>query len=355
MHRLLAGRDEVERRDPPPVPPRDRPRADGARRARRRGARGDQGPRPEPFDGVSMRYELRPPEGAVDAVDAVLRDARLAGDLARRLEGGHEPSDDRRLEQLQRRRVGAVPHRGRPLRAAQPRRRAAGEGAGSSQNLWFAEAGAQRRLPARRPLAAGDPPHPTAGALRRRGTATCTSRTRRRCPSPRRSTSATARSGSARWSTSRPRAPRACSSRTGSRFGGHALYVKDNRLHYVYNFVGMEQQLVVATEDIPIGEKLILAASFDKDGEDPPGVANGTLSLWHGDTKVGEGADQDPARQVHDRRRGALRWARRRLRRDGRLSGDRAVALHGRDDPAASPSTSAASRTSTSSARPRRC
>ena len=24
----------------------------------------------------------------------------------------------------------------------------------------------------------------------------------------------------------------------GSRFGGHALYVKDNRLHYVYSFVG---------------------------------------------------------------------------------------------------------------------
>ena len=24
----------------------------------------------------------------------------------------------------------------------------------------------------------------------------------------------------------------------GSHFGGHALYVKDNRLHYVYNFVG---------------------------------------------------------------------------------------------------------------------
>ena len=24
----------------------------------------------------------------------------------------------------------------------------------------------------------------------------------------------------------------------GSRFGGHALYIKDNRLHYVYNFVG---------------------------------------------------------------------------------------------------------------------
>ncbi len=75
----------------------------------------------------------------------------------------------------------------------------------------------------------------------------------------------------------------------GSLFGGHALYVKENRLHYVYNFVGMIEQHVVATEDLPTGEKLILSASFDKAGEDPPGVANGTLSLWQGDEKVGEG------------------------------------------------------------------
>ncbi|HEY1516662.1 MAG TPA: arylsulfatase, partial [Solirubrobacteraceae bacterium] len=74
----------------------------------------------------------------------------------------------------------------------------------------------------------------------------------------------------------------------GSRFGGHALYVKENRLHYVYNFVGMLEQMVVATEDLPTGENLILSASFDKDGEDPPGVATGTLSLYHGDQKVGE-------------------------------------------------------------------
>ncbi len=74
----------------------------------------------------------------------------------------------------------------------------------------------------------------------------------------------------------------------GSLFGGHALYVKDNRLHYVYNFVGMQQQVVVSSEDIPTGENVILGASFDKTGEDPPGVANGTLTLFHGDTKVGE-------------------------------------------------------------------
>jgi hypothetical protein len=74
----------------------------------------------------------------------------------------------------------------------------------------------------------------------------------------------------------------------GSRFGGHALYVKDNRLHYVYNFVGMFEQKVVAAEDLPTGENLILSASFDKDGEDPPGVATGILSLHHGERKVGE-------------------------------------------------------------------
>ena len=75
----------------------------------------------------------------------------------------------------------------------------------------------------------------------------------------------------------------------GSRFGGHSLYVKDNRLHYVNSFVGMFEQKVVATEDLPTGENLILSASFEKDGMDPPPVATGILSLFHGDTKVGEG------------------------------------------------------------------
>jgi arylsulfatase len=75
----------------------------------------------------------------------------------------------------------------------------------------------------------------------------------------------------------------------GSRFGGHALYMKDNRLHYAYNFVGLMEQRIDATEDVPTGEDLLLSASFDKEGEDPPGVAGGILSLYHGDHKVGEG------------------------------------------------------------------
>ena len=74
----------------------------------------------------------------------------------------------------------------------------------------------------------------------------------------------------------------------GSRFGGHALYVKDNRLHYVNSFVGSIEQLVVGSEDIPSGDDVILSAAFEKDGNDADG-ATGTLSLFHGDQKVGEG------------------------------------------------------------------
>jgi len=73
----------------------------------------------------------------------------------------------------------------------------------------------------------------------------------------------------------------------GSHFGGHALYVKDNRLHYVYNFVGSDLTTIVADRELPSGENLILSASFEKDGEDPPGVATGILSIYHGEQEVG--------------------------------------------------------------------
>ena len=73
----------------------------------------------------------------------------------------------------------------------------------------------------------------------------------------------------------------------GSRFGGHALYVKENRLHYVNNFVGSLEQMVVGSEDVPTGHNLILSASFGKESLEADHTA-GTLSLYHGDHKVGE-------------------------------------------------------------------
>lgn len=57
----------------------------------------------------------------------------------------------------------------------------------------------------------------------------------------------------------------------GARFGGHALYVKDGKLKYVYNFVGSKEQIVESTTGIPKGD-VILAASF----------ARGRLDADHG-------------------------------------------------------------------------
>ena len=72
----------------------------------------------------------------------------------------------------------------------------------------------------------------------------------------------------------------------GARFGGHALYVKDRKLKYVYNFVGSKVQTIESTKDVPTGE-VVLSAEFVKEGDEMP--TTGTLSLYIGDEKVGEG------------------------------------------------------------------
>ena len=66
-------------------------------------------------------------------------------------------------------------------------------------------------------------------------------------------------------------------------------FVKDNRLHYVNNFVGVTEQRIDGSEDLPTGTNLILSASFEKSGEQPPGTAHGTLTLFHGARQVAEG------------------------------------------------------------------
>jgi arylsulfatase A-like enzyme len=73
----------------------------------------------------------------------------------------------------------------------------------------------------------------------------------------------------------------------GSRFGGHALYIKDRKLKYVYNWVGEIEQTVESSEPIPVGESVVLSASFEmQEGTMPP---EGTLTLHIRDRQVGEG------------------------------------------------------------------
>ena len=48
----------------------------------------------------------------------------------------------------------------------------------------------------------------------------------------------------------------------GARFGGHALYVKDGKLKYVYNFVGSNEQMVESSKQIPTGDESSARPSF---------------------------------------------------------------------------------------------
>ena len=94
---------------------------------------GDQGAHPGPLRRGEHALQLRRPGRTLDPVDAVLLDARLPRDLARRLEGGHQPPHRQRVEPLRRRRVGALPHRRRPLRVPQPGRAGARPAPGPGQ------------------------------------------------------------------------------------------------------------------------------------------------------------------------------------------------------------------------------
>ena len=42
----------------------------------------------------------------------------------------------------------------------------------------------------------------------------------------------------------------------GGGHGGHVLFVQDGRLHYIYNFMGEEEQQVSSPEPIPLGSHI---------------------------------------------------------------------------------------------------
>lgn len=74
----------------------------------------------------------------------------------------------------------------------------------------------------------------------------------------------------------------------GARHGGHSLFIKDRRLHYVYNFLGIEEQHFVSDTEVPTGA-VAVGAEFTKTREEPKFVANGTFRLYIGDRRVAEG------------------------------------------------------------------
>ncbi len=69
----------------------------------------------------------------------------------------------------------------------------------------------------------------------------------------------------------------------GTRFGGHALYIKAGKLKYAYNWVGQREFIVESDAAIPTGH-VVLSATFDKEGQGMP--TKGRLSLHIRDQEV---------------------------------------------------------------------
>jgi arylsulfatase len=72
----------------------------------------------------------------------------------------------------------------------------------------------------------------------------------------------------------------------GSKFGGHALYIKDGKLKYVYDYLGEGGQVVESKEKIPTGTR-VLGVEFSKESQTPE-ATTGSLSLYIDSKKVGE-------------------------------------------------------------------
>jgi arylsulfatase len=75
----------------------------------------------------------------------------------------------------------------------------------------------------------------------------------------------------------------------GSRFGGHALFIKDRRLCYVYNFLGIKpEQKLVSKEELQPG-KHVLGMAFAREKSGQFGEAIGKAQLYIDDKVVAEG------------------------------------------------------------------
>ena len=74
-----------------------------------------------------------------------------------------------------------------------------------------------------------------------------------------------------------------------SRFGGHSLFIKDNKLTYVYNFLGIpSEQRFVSAEAFKPG-KYTLGVEFIREKAGEYGESHGTAKLYINEKVVAEG------------------------------------------------------------------
>ena len=74
----------------------------------------------------------------------------------------------------------------------------------------------------------------------------------------------------------------------GSRFGGHTLFIKDGKLNYVYNFLGIKPEQVFTSDKLEPGNHT-LGVEFIREGAGEHGESTGTAKLYVDDKVVAEG------------------------------------------------------------------
>jgi len=75
----------------------------------------------------------------------------------------------------------------------------------------------------------------------------------------------------------------------GSRFGGHALFIKDKKLYYTYNFLGITEQKFVSKDPLTPG-KHTLGMEFIREKTGTYGESTGYTKLYVDDKVVAEGS-----------------------------------------------------------------
>jgi arylsulfatase len=76
----------------------------------------------------------------------------------------------------------------------------------------------------------------------------------------------------------------------GSRFGGHSLFIKNRKLHYVYNFLGIKpEQHFVSSSDLRPGKYTVGVEFIRGDKPGPNGESLGKTVLYIDDKPVAEG------------------------------------------------------------------
>ncbi|HTZ54711.1 MAG TPA: arylsulfatase [Candidatus Acidoferrum sp.] len=74
----------------------------------------------------------------------------------------------------------------------------------------------------------------------------------------------------------------------GSRFGGHSLFIKDKKLHYVYNFLGIKPEQEFVSPELKPG-KYTLGMEFTRERAGENNESLGTTKLYVDDKVVAEG------------------------------------------------------------------